>query len=71
MRKTTLVALALASTTLIATPAMATADHAGYAGIEAGVWFPNDLDIEFDFDDSSSYDLDVDMKTGFDGDICK
>ena len=51
MRKSTLMMLALASTTLAATPAAATTDNAGYIGIEAGLWFPSDTDVEFDSDD--------------------
>jgi len=72
MRKMTMLALALASTTLTAAPAMATADHAGYVGVEAGLLFPNDLDLDFDYDNgefAESYDYDVEYNMGFDGDI--
>ena len=61
--------LALASTALAASPAAATTDNAGYVGIEAGLWFPNDLELDFDFDDGYNYDLDVEYNLGFDGDI--
>jgi hypothetical protein len=71
MRKSTLMALALASTTLVATPAAATIDNAGYAGIEAGLWFPNDTSLDFDFGSLvvSPYDYDIEYKMGFDGDL--
>src|SRR5688572_19468237 len=69
MRKS-LVALALASTALVASPAAATTDNAGYFGIEAGLWFPSDTDIEVDSDDDFfDYDLEIEHKLGFDGDI--
>src|SRR5687767_14735820 len=69
MRKN-LVALALASTAFAATPAAATADNAGYVGIEAGLWFPNDIDVDVDADDDFfDYDLEIEPKMGFDGDI--
>ena len=70
MRKSTMLALALASTAFAATPAAATTDNAGYFGIEAGLWFPSDTDIEVDSDDDFfDYDLDIEHKMGFDGDI--
>ena len=72
MRKYTMLALALASTTLTAAPALATTNNAGYVGVEAGLLFPNDLDVDFDYDNGEfavSYDYDVDYKLGFDGDI--
>src|SRR5688500_11157559 len=71
MRKTTLMALALASTTLVATPAAATTDDAGYIGIEAGLWFPSDVNVDFDTDGSflDGYEYDIEMGMGFDGDI--
>src|SRR5688572_12553828 len=72
MRKS-LLALALASTTLAASPAAATTDNAGYFGIEAGLWFPSDTDVGFDYDFDSEFDYDFDLeiehKMGFDGDI--
>jgi hypothetical protein len=71
MRKSTLIALAFASTALASSPAAATTDNAGYVGIEAGLWFPNDSDLDLDFDDLIvvGYDYDLEYKTGFDGDI--
>ena len=71
MRRSTMMMLALASSTLAATPAAATTDNAGYVGIEAGLWFPTDVDADIDSDDSftSSYEYDLQMDMGFDGDI--
>lgn len=72
MRKSTLMALALASTTLVATPAAATADNAGYVGIEGGLWFPRDTNVEFEYlydGINYDYDFDVEHEMGFDGDI--
>jgi len=70
MRKSTLMALALASTTLAASPAAATTDNAGYVGIEAGLWFPTDTDLDIDNDlITTGYEYDLEYKLGFDGDI--
>ena len=73
MNKSKLMLLALASTALAASPAAATADHAGYVGIEAGLLFPNDSNVSFDsnynYDFVYDYDFDVGYKMGFDGDI--
>src|SRR5690606_8931270 len=70
MRNTTMLALALASTTLAASPAAATTDNAGYVGIEAGLWFPNDTDVDFDANvDFYDVDLELEHKMGFDGDL--
>ena len=43
----------------------------GYVGIEAGLWFPNDTELDFDVtgDYQYSYDVDFEHKMGFDGDI--
>ena len=64
-----MLALALASTALAASPAAATTDNAGYFGIEAGLWFPNDTDVDFDYDRSFEAELELEHDMGFDGDI--
>ena len=64
-----MLALALASTALAASPAAATTDNAGYFGIEAGLWFPSDTDVDFDYDGFGEAELELEHKMGFDGDI--
>ncbi|HJS39824.1 MAG TPA: hypothetical protein VJ763_00300, partial [Sphingomicrobium sp.] len=63
MRKSTLLGLALSTTMLAASPAAATTDGAGYVGIEAGLWFPRDTEVDFGYEyDGSTYDYEWDIE---------